>query len=258
MENSTLNPEPTPPNAAAQEAAKRARMQQRRRLLIGGAPLVMTVISRPAFAWPQCTISRVLSGNLSQDQPLNPGETCAQPASCWVSQASGQYKWKATAVGHPPSGYQTSDNFRTVFGLPITCTVSGHSGTWDLSSTSTNLLSAINGGATLEFTGTNNNKNYTKTLSASFGGYDLCTQAVCALLNAAAFFPDGHFLIPGSSGTNTSPATIISWFKAALAASYIDHSGNLSPSSSSQGINGCGNNYNSSFQGSGSEYCSGL
>src|ERR1700726_1029827 len=107
MADSPLGAEPTTPRKPPDAGPSRAgRLITPRRVVLGGAPIVMTLFSRSALAWPQCSISRVLSGNLSQDAQLQPGETCAVAPECWASLASTSHNngWAGTQVGYKTGG----------------------------------------------------------------------------------------------------------------------------------------------------------
>jgi hypothetical protein len=150
-------------------------------------------------------------------------------------------------TGGPVAGYSPNQGFASVFGLPIT----NSAGTWSVSG-GDSLYHALKGGTTISFkpsgTGTSTFK-----ITATFGGYSFAAQCACAMLNAAAFSPDGHFLIPGSNGVNTSPGTILAWVQA-IWQSKLD--------SSSNGTNGAigtvGGKLNSSLQGIGAPCSTGL
>jgi hypothetical protein len=254
MADSPSGMEPTTPSVPPDPSPDRARrLVTPRRVVLGGAPIVMTLFSRSALAWPQCSISRVLSGNLSQDAQLNPGETCAVAPECWVSLASTHQNsgWAGTQVGYkaggPVAGYTPNQSFASVFGLPVT----NSSGTWSVTG-GDSLDHALKGGTTISFNPSGSGTTAFK-ITATFGGYSFAAQCACAMLNAAAFSPDGHFLIPGSNGVNTSPATILAWVKATWQ-SKLD--------SNSNGTNGTiaalGGKLNSSLQGIGAPCSTGL
>jgi hypothetical protein len=253
MEDGPIGSEQTPPVSPSSpgETARR-RLVTPRRVVLGGAPIVMTLVSKSALAWPQCSISRVLSGNLSQYAQLNPGETCAVAPECWVSLASTQQNsgWAGTQVGYktggPIAGYSPNQSFSSVFGLPLT----NSSGAWSVTN-GDSLYRALKGNTTISFKP--NGSNNSLKITASFGGYDFAAQCACALLNAAAFSPDGHFLIPGSNGVNTPPSSILSWVLA-IWQSSLDTNSNGTNSA----INTLGNKLNSSLQGIGAPCSTGL
>jgi hypothetical protein len=235
--NPSVPPDPDPDRAR--------RLITPRRVVLGGAPIVMTLFSRSALAWPQCSISRVLSGNLSQDAQLNPGETCAVAPECWVSLASTHQNngWAGTQVGYKAggllTGYTPNQSFASVFGLPVT----NSSGTWSVTG-GDSLYHALQGGTTISFKPNGSSNSF--KITASFGGYSFAAQCACAMLNAAAFSPDGHFLIPGSNGVNTSPATILSWVHAIWQSLLESSSGGTNSA-----ITALGGKLNSSLQGIG-------
>lgn len=222
-----------------------------RRAVLGGAPIAMTLISKSALAWPQCSISRVLSGNLSQDAQLNPGETCAVAPECWVSLASTQQNsgWAGTQVGYkmggPIAGYSPNQSFSSVFGLPVT----NSSGTWSVTH-GDSIYHALKGQTRITFAPSGGGSF---NITASFGSYGFAAQSACALLNAAAFSPDGHFLIPGMGGTNTSPSSILTWVFAIWQSTLGPNSGGTNAA-----IDALGNKLNSSLQGIGAPCSTGL
>ena len=187
--------------------AQNKRLVTTRRVLIGGAPLIMSLASKPALAWPQCSISRVLSGDMSHDASINPTETCAMSPGCWSSANS----WDVTKLGAPYSnghvssgGCSPSDKFGTLFGIPNT-KPSGSTKTWYVSSSKNSLLDALKGNVALSYC---DGSNHFYTLSTSkFGSYTFCAQVACAVLNACAFYVDGHFLDKDGSD-NIPPSTI--------------------------------------------------
>src|ERR1051326_2408123 len=245
MEDGPIGSEQAPPVSPSRPGTgARGRLVTPRRVVLGGAPIVMTLVSKSALAWPQCSISRVLSGNLSQDAQLNPGETCAVAPECWVSLATQQNSgWAGTQVGYktggPVAGYTPNQSFASIFGLPVT----NSSGTWSVAH-GDSLDRALKGSTTLSFkpNGSGNGLNIT----ASFGGYSFAAQCACALLNAAAFSPDGHFLIPGSNGVNTPTSSILSWVLAIWQSSL-----NSNSNGTNSAINTLGNKLNSSLPGIG-------
>ena len=222
-----------------------------RRAVLGGAPIVMTLMSKSALAWPQCSISRVLSGNLSQDAQLNPNETCAVAPECWVSLGSTHDNsgWAGTQVGYkmggPTAGYSPNQSFSSVFGLPVT----NASGTWSITH-SDSIYNALKGQTRITFAPSGGGS---LNITASFGSYSFAAQSACALLNAAAFSPDGHFLIPGMGGTNTSPSSILAWVLAIWQSTLGQNSGGTNSA-----INTLGNKLNSSLQGIGAPCSTGL
>lgn len=231
-----------PPNPAT---GGERRLVTPRRVVLGGAPIIATLVSRSALAWPQCSISRVLSGNLSYEAELGPGETCASAPECWASLASRSQNggWAGTQVGYksggPVAGYTPNQSFSGVFGLPSVSAA----GTWSVTN-GDSLYSALRGHTTISFKPHGSSSGL--RITASFGGYSFETQCACALLNAAAFSADGHFLIPASGGVNTFPSTILTWVLAIWQSSLSSNS-----NGSNAAIMALGNKLNTSLQGIG-------
>lgn len=204
-------PTPADDNGSRQNARDR-RLVTTRRLLIGGAPLIVSLASKPALAWPQCSISHVLSGNMSNDAQINPTETCALPPNCWYSAATGSPGWQVTALGYQhggggqSGGYSPSAKFSTTFGIAGSRPPNGSKGWYvgsndslksALSSSSSNLPKVYYFNGTTSF-----------QITATAGSYAFVTQAVCALLNASAFYADGHFLY---NSTNIPASEVLGW-----------------------------------------------
>ena len=85
--HSTQPPEP----AAASDAPR----NPGRRIILGGIPIAVTLASKPALAMTgQCSVSNVLSGNLSH--PLPTGVNCGMTPATWQSLAGTNQLWTRT------------------------------------------------------------------------------------------------------------------------------------------------------------------
>ena len=112
-------------------APERKRLVTPRRALIGGIPVMMTLASKSALAWPDCTYSRVMSGNMSLAHQLAPTESCAMSPGCWRTLKN----WNGLKGLFTPTS-----NFCSIFGL-------SHNN-WSCNSNSVTLLQALQGKCT--------------------------------------------------------------------------------------------------------------
>jgi hypothetical protein len=154
-----------PPAPAAASDAPR---NPGRRIILGGIPIAVTLASKPALAMTgQCSVSNVLSGNLSH--PLPSGVNCGMTPATWQSLAGTNQLWTRT-------GFFPSTNFTSAAGSP------GFGSGWIVGAQS--LLSALQGGLIVQI---KINTTQTQLNAALFG-----EQVAASLLNAAAFAPNNY------------------------------------------------------------------
>jgi hypothetical protein len=159
---------PAAERPSAAPDATGARAATGRRALLGGLPMVITLASRPALAnVNQCTISNVLSGNLSH--PLPAGPSCGLTPACWQGSKTGTL-WTRT-------GYSRLDNFTSDLGaIPF-------GSKWSIVG-GQSLGTALSGGLNIQV----QTSHGSSTLDATQFG----AQVVASLLNAAAFAPNNY------------------------------------------------------------------
>jgi hypothetical protein len=148
-------------------------------------------------------------------------------------------------MGGPVAGFSPNQSFSSVFGLPLT----NASGSWSVTH-GDSIYNALKGHTTITFKPSGGGSF---NVTGSFGGYSFAAQCACALLNAAAFSPDGHFLIPGANGVNTPPSSILTWVLAIWQSTLGSSSGGTNSA-----ITTLGNKLNSSLQGIGAPCSTGL
>jgi len=209
--------EATPPEVNL----SRRRLVTPRRALIGGIPVMMTLASKSALAWPDCTYSRVMSGNMSLAHQIAPTESCAMSPGCWVSLKN----WNGLKGLFTPSS-----QFSSVFGL-------SHNN-WSCTSGAT-LLQALQGKCTIYYTPPGKSKF---AVSYTAGGYGLAAQCAAAVLNAAAFSPSGHFLV---NGINRD----VSWVLSQVAGCWNTTPNPKTQTGCNSVVSGMCNTFSSSIQG---------
>jgi hypothetical protein len=170
----------------------------RRRLILGGLPLAVTLASRPALAATgQCSVSHVLSGNLSN--PLPSGTNCGLTPLTWCNLAGTNQLW-------PRTGYSSTTRFLSAFGsLPL-------NSKWTCSNPS--LLSAMQNSLSVQCKIGSN----LVTLSAGNFGAQVCA----GLLNACAFAPTNYSLTSSEVTALVSPIWTSSPSSQSAAQSLLD------------------------------------
>jgi len=152
-------------------------MPLRRKLIVGAAPLVVTLVSRPALA-QVCTVSALASVNLSADTPTAAGVNCGVSPSCWHGRAA---RDTGAWVG---STYSETQSFAGVFtgaGVTAAGTIGWHIGNGTLDD-------ALSGNVSVVYQRVARGRSFVPTNAATF-----VAETVAALLNASAFNSAGHF-----------------------------------------------------------------
>ena len=209
--------EATPPDGKP----VRGRLITPRRALIGGIPVMMTLASKSALAWPDCTYSRVMSGNMSLAHQIKPTESCAVSPGCWASLQT----WNGVNGLFSPTS-----NFCTIFGL-------AHNN-WSCNSNTVTLMQALQGKCTLYYTHRGTQMQVTQTA----GGYSFAAHCAAAILNAAAFSPSGHYLV---NGINRD----ITWVLAQVSACWNTTPNPKTTSGCNSVVGGTCDAFNSAIQG---------
>jgi hypothetical protein len=172
MPNGDDRSPPTATGSAGTPPATRS-ATSRRMLLRGGVPAVMTLASRPALAaGPACTVSAVLSANLSN--AVEQGLNCGVSPGCWYNLAYKDGKWQTT-------GFDPNQSFASVFGP-----VSGGS-PWTIGTGS--LHDALKGSVSITCKVPKGQGFETVTVN----GNGFTAQSVGAVLNAGAFNKYNHY-----------------------------------------------------------------
>lgn len=145
--------------------------ERRRRFLTGGlatVPVAITTLAnRPALAGGYCTVSAVLSGNLSRQIT----EPCGVSPGCWKNHAL-----ENNASSWTVAGFSPSQAFTSVFPMLNTPP-------WSCNPANATLLDGLNGGIVISVKLTDGSKAV--TLSNFASGFTL--QIVAAVLNAGFF-----------------------------------------------------------------------
>ncbi len=183
---------------------------------------MMTLASKSALAWPDCTYSRVMSGNMSLAHQLAPTESCAMSPGCWCTLKN----WNGLKGLFTPTS-----NFCSIFGL-------SHNN-WSCNSNSVTLLQALQGKCTIYYTPPGKQK---MSVSHTAGGYNFAAHCAAAVLNAAAFSPSGHFLV---NGINRN----VSWVLSQVSACWNTTPNPKTQSGCNSVVGGTCDTFNSSIQG---------